>query len=353
MSKHDTITDNLLALSRSRSFDNAVKGWSVKKIVQLPKRQQQACELCGTRFRDGALVEHRRSKAIIVVGGTCLRTLQAQRFPARFKFKEAQQFTNLTLRTHYRSLIDPGNWLLWVRRNAPARLMQIAADLYILGTAVDSDQLEKLIRYHDKTRLFPRTALLSDPRILEKELGIKIDKYITIAQARHMAKKGQSAFATGMLNAAASEYMKKYVLPYVNEDPDRASLWRRLGSLEKRAVAALAALDDSVARTNEPLVPNEVAANFPRPGDAPMFVWNAKVGLGYVSEEDFYEPSKASVWLWRSGRYNRAVYNIDYWRGVRECSPESVEQLEGIAFETAYSSSNAIMLDFDSLTNDK
>jgi hypothetical protein len=348
MSKHDTIANNLIALTRSRSFIKAVEGWSVAKLVTLPKKQRQACELCGTRFRDGAVVKHRRSKATIVVGGTCLWTLQAHRFPSRFNFSKAKQITFKTLHAHYGSLIDPSNWLLWVRRNAPTHLIQAVADLYTLGTVASPDQLQKLIQYHDKKRLFPRTALLTAPLVLEHALGIKIPKYITITQARQFAKKGQHTFSEEMLKAAVSEYRKKYVLPYMKGDWALESLWRSLGALEKRAVTALVALDDMVARTKEPLVPDKVASNFPRPGEAPMFLWNAKVGLGFVSEEDFYEPSKASVWLWRTGQYKRAVYNIEYWRGVKGCSIESVEQLEDIAFKTDDIQSNVTIHDFDS-----
>jgi len=35
MSKHDTITKNLLTLTHSRSFVKAVDGWFVKKLVTL------------------------------------------------------------------------------------------------------------------------------------------------------------------------------------------------------------------------------------------------------------------------------------------------------------------------------
>jgi hypothetical protein len=79
ISKRNTINNNILVLRHSRSFKKAVDGWFVKKLVTL-SNHQQACELCGTRFRKGAVVEHRRSKSTLLVGGTCLKTLQALGF---------------------------------------------------------------------------------------------------------------------------------------------------------------------------------------------------------------------------------------------------------------------------------
>lgn len=65
MSKHDTIINNVLTLTNSRSIVKALDGWFVKKLVALSK-QQQSCELCGTRFRQGAVVTHHRSKATVL-----------------------------------------------------------------------------------------------------------------------------------------------------------------------------------------------------------------------------------------------------------------------------------------------
>jgi hypothetical protein len=66
-----------------------------------------------------------------------------------------------------------------------------------------------------------------------------------------------------------------------------------------------------------------------------MFVWNANIGLGFVSRDDVLAPLKANVWLWRSARYQRALYNLNYWRGVTECEQAAVAQLEELAFGRA------------------
>jgi hypothetical protein len=332
MSKRDTITNNILALTHSRSFVKAVDGWFVKKLVTLSK-QQQACELCGTRFREGAVVEHRRSKATVLVGGTCLKTLQAHRFPKRFKFKPAKQRTLTTLRAHYRSLIDPGNWLLWVRENAPPRLVQVASDLCIFGATTDSDQLQKLIRFHDKKRRFPRSALLTDPGALERTLQTRIPNYITIVRAQQFERQGETTSPKEKLEIAASNYLKDHVLTRIDEDADLEQVWAQVGPLAQRALTALAALDERAVRTgNKQLVADHVAANWPTPGEAPMFVWNASIGLGFVSRDDVFVPPKANVWLWRSARYQRAIYSLDYWCGVTDCEQGAVVQLEKLAF---------------------
>lgn len=332
MSKHDIIADNLMALTRSRSFERALDGWSVKKLVALSKVQQQACELCGTRFRDGAIVVHRTSSATVVVGGTCLRTLQEHRFPSPQKLGKARQFTLAALRSRYGDLVDPGNWLLWVRRHAPPRLAQPAADFYLFGAVLDSAQLHELIRFHDSKRLFPRNALLSDAGTVERALGIKIPKFITIAQARRFLKAVQRLHSTTMMRRASAEYMKKHVVPRVREDPDLEPLWRDLGPLARRAGAAFAALDGFRAGTEAPLVDEVIASKWPRPGTPPMFVWNHSIGLGFVAKDDVFDPPKAYVWLWRSGRYRKAIYSLAYWRGVVDASGDAVGQLEVLAF---------------------
>ena len=336
MSKRDTITNNLLALTRNRSFAKAVDGWFVKKLVTLSKRQQ-ACELCGTRFREGAVVEHRRSKATVLVGGTCLKTLQTNRFPKRFKFKPAKQRTLTDLREHYRSyrsLVDPGNWLLWVRENAPPRMVQAASDICIFGATADSNQLQKLIRFHDIKRRFPRSALLVDPGSLERSLKTRIPSYITIVQAQQLERQLVKATSPKeRLAIAASNYLKDHVLARINDDADLAQVWNHVGPLARRTVTALAALDERAARTgNKQLVADHVVENWPPAGEAPMFVWNANIGLGFVSKDDVFASHKANIWLWRSSRYQRAIYNLNYWRGVTISEQGAVMQLEELAF---------------------
>ena len=127
-SKHDIIEKNLRTLARARSFNKAVEGWTVKRVFVLGKGPQQACELCGTHFRTGARIQHSRTGATVIVGGTCLRTILTRRFPVTFAFEEQRQQTLTYLRNAYNSLVDPGNWTRWIVENSPPRLAQSVAE---------------------------------------------------------------------------------------------------------------------------------------------------------------------------------------------------------------------------------
>jgi hypothetical protein len=91
------------------------------------------------------------------------------------------------------------------------------------------------------------------------------------------------------LEIAASNYLKDRVLTRINEGDDLAKVWAQVGPLEKRALTALAALDERASRSgNNQLVADHVAAKWPPPGKAPMFIWNANIGLGFVSRDDVF-----------------------------------------------------------------
>jgi hypothetical protein len=331
VSKRETIRNNLLALTHHRSFEKAVQGWLVTKVIALSGRQQQACELCGTRFQNGAVVRHEKSRARILVGGTCLEMLQAQRFADRVALKTATRFTTATLRSRYESLIDPSNWLQWIQENAPDRLAQAATDLRLFGVTLDARQLQELIRFHDRTRQFPREALLPGATLIERALGVRIPRYITISDADRLKGKTK-AHPRLLCESAAAAYLKTDVRPFIEVDDDLAALWHRLDSMSQRAVTALVKLDERAALDDSPLLPDDKSGSWPRPGQPPMFVWNARIGLGFVAQDDVYDHPKAYVWLWRSDRYQRATYSLDYWRGVIGCTPEAVEQIEDLAF---------------------
>src|SRR5262249_44177975 len=186
---------------------------------------------------------------------------------------------------------------------------------------------------HDKERRFPRNALLLDLKELERALQTRIPSYITIAQAQQLEKQGETTLRMNKLEIAASNYLNDHVLKRINEDDDLEQVWARMGLLERRALTALAALDERAVRNkNKQLVADYVVSNWPDPGEAPMFVWNANIGLGFVSRDDVFAPPKANVWLWRSARYERAIYSLDYWRGITDCEQDAVVQIEKLAF---------------------
>src|SRR4051794_11136402 len=101
MSKHDVISETLTTLTRTKTFARAVKGWSVRRLIHLTSGPGQSCELCGTRFWKGAVVTRVSPRITIVVGGTCLTTLQRHRFPPSFDFKHARHQTWNMLKNRY------------------------------------------------------------------------------------------------------------------------------------------------------------------------------------------------------------------------------------------------------------
>jgi hypothetical protein len=333
MSKRDVIEDNLVAFARSNSFDKAVRGWVVNRIVALPFRKRQSCELCGTRFREGAVVHHQKAGATILVGGTCLKTLQRHRFPPRFKFKSAKELTVSTLRRHYDTLVHPGNWIKWIVENAPRRLAEPAADLRSFGVVLTGRELDALIRFHDSRRLFPRSALLVNTRSIERILHIKIPSYITLDYARKIQRKVEPLLPTPLI-VPSRDYPKHIVQPFMTAFPESKRMWDGWTPLEKKALDALALLDKGAAKEETDLCPEAIAATWPLPQDTgPMVVWNAKVGLGFVGADDIIDGHKAYVWLRRFRQYQRTVYDLQFWRRVVGCSPEAVMVIEGLSYQ--------------------
>jgi hypothetical protein len=95
----------------------------------------------------------------------------------------------------------------------------------------------------------------------------------------------------------------------------------------------LAALDARAALDGTPLCSAGIAALWPLPRTGPMFVWNPKIGLGFVGPNDHLGDSKARVWLWRSADYEKCVYSMQYWFVVVGCSEHAVQTIEEQAFK--------------------
>jgi hypothetical protein len=285
-------------------------------------------------FLHGAVVTHSKSGAKILVGGTCLKTFQRHRFPRYFRIQEAKQFTFETLSQHYGPVVDPGTWIAWTIQHAPRRLAQPVADLQSFGFVVNSEELQALIRFHDKTRLFPRRALLEDPRLIESILSIKIPSHITFHYATQILRKFRTAVSDPQLRLRieSEQYAKNTVRPYISGYTHLSAPWSSLLPIEKRALTALAALDDRASKEGTPLCPDEIAEMWPTPGARPMFVWNHRIGLGFVGPDDALEGHKSRVWIWRSGRLKRGVYDLQYWRGISGCSTAAVGRIEQLAF---------------------
>jgi hypothetical protein len=129
------------------------------------------------------------------------------------------------------------------------------------------------------------------------------------------------------------DYAKRVVRPFIDSVPELALVWRELTSLEKRAVTALTALNKRAKKEDTPLCPDAATATWPPPHDTgPMLVWNTNIGMGFVGPGDTLDGHKAHVWLWRSRRYRRKIYDLGYWRGLVGCNLEAVQDMERLAF---------------------
>jgi hypothetical protein len=268
----------------------------------------------------------------VLVGGTCLETILRSHFPPKFRISEYRERTVAALRKAYGDLIDPGNWTRWLVEHAPKRLAQPVAELISFGTVLSDKELETLIRFHDRKRLFRRTALLPGARALEKALGRQIPPYITVDQARKIETAFASKPARIQVPVVARDYATRVLRPAVSSDSELKRLLESLTPLEQRAVSGLAALDERAARGGATLCSAEVAALWPAPRNGPMFVWNPKIGLGFVGLDDHLGNDKAHVWLWRSSHYQKCIYSMQYWLGIVGCSENAVQAIEEDAF---------------------
>ena len=83
------------------------------------------------------------------------------------------------------------------------------------------------------------------------------------------------------------------------------------------------------------MCPDDVAQLWPAADNPPLLAWNPNIGLGFVGAADARDGHKAYVWLWRSARYKKAIFHLQYWRGVKFCSEAAVHAVEMLAFGNA------------------
>jgi hypothetical protein len=116
--------------------------------------------------------------------------------------------------------------------------------------------------------------------------------------------------------------------------PEFKRMWDGWLPLEQRALDALALLDKRAAKEGSDLCTEAIASTWPLPQDTgPMVVWNARVGLGFVGADDIIDGHKADVWLRRYLRYQRIIYDLQFWHGVVGCSLEAVQIIEQLALK--------------------
>jgi|SRR6267142_145957 len=188
MSKHDTVLKNLRVLTARRTLKSAATGWRVTKLGDLSQGGKwQTSELCGTRFQIGAWISHSQTESRIVVGGTCLDTILSQAFSDAREIRTRRRGFLVRLKRHYKGVVDPRARLNWLKDNAPPRLASAIAFILRLRTPRTRTDLEKLIRFHDRHRRFPRQSLFPDWRKLSDL--VQIPDYITLQQYDEIQRK--------------------------------------------------------------------------------------------------------------------------------------------------------------------
>jgi len=339
MSKRDTFVRNILAVTRARSLKNAMRGWEFQNVIRLTNRRRMAtCELCGTSFLRGGVLRHKRTNAEITVGGTCLETIRLGHFGSSEKVRKKRKETRRELRQAYADwsfAVDPGAWITWTIRNAPRRYARWVGDLQCLGIVETAGPLKKLIDYHDRTRLFPRKALLPEWRTIASVTGEEIDSELTLKQARRLLRLLEQ-HSVDLVERQANRYRRREFLPRLKGDLGLKQAWRRAGSSAKRAVVALAKLSEEASKDN-PICPAKVAFPWPAPKLPvlhPTFLWHRFFGLALVGEMDYDDTfgSRTCPFLWALDDYTTKPFELSYWRAVTPPSEQELERIEDQAF---------------------
>lgn len=332
MAKRVVINRNVMALTRKRTPTAALTGWTVaKRIAPVASMPSLACRLCGTRFRRGAWVSHPGHRPLIPIGGTCLVALLLKRFPERGEFSAKRRTVSKTLKAQYGHRIDPGDWIQWVVDHAPRGLAREAAELEHCGATATAPGLRKLIRFHDRTCLYPVSSLLDDWD--EDDDFFDFATEITIDQARRAIRALNSGERLARRAALAKQRCREAFLAEENHQmEDVQTAWTRLNGPSRRTVIALYELSDRLKDGNV-LCETSLAEKWPllgRPQNR-IFCWHSKLGLGLIEAGEDDEDSIGKVWLAAQGEY-RVIRDFRSWRSVKGAPANAVAQLEALAF---------------------
>ena len=334
MSKHSTITKNLLALTGRRSLDNALAGWEIKNLIhETVGKKYSVCELCGTHFLQGAVMYHPLKNQTISVGGTCLGTILDKSFPDRTGYRLSKSQTQDELIKRYGNVVDPGNWIKWMRVNSPPSLAQPLAILEYFG-GVSSKDLNKLVRFHDGKRLYPRHALIPDWRIYSK--FVPISEHMTISESKRILKlvssKGKEP---SVISGRSRAYFREELKPILDEYLGLQETWDRLNSVERRCLLALCRLSELRKNPAHGICETSLANSF-RPLDTTHrrteFLWNPKGGVGIVYEDDWESGDSADIWFWHTRDFGERRYRLTFFRQFQPDSQEVTVKLEQLAF---------------------
>ncbi len=336
MSRHSTIENNLLRMTRARVLSKSFQGWKVTRAIDSDK--YMPCELCSTKFLRGAFVMHTNLAEEIAVGGECLGHLLAGNFLTKETRRANKESWRNDFKNFYRSeanVIKFSDWSKWMQKNIDGfGLEKEWLELSHMGRTKTLAGMKKLIKYHDDHRPYPASAFFSPEVYLAYKSELDNDMTLTefrnfdFSQYAHLSRK-----AAGRRNAdARSVFMTEFVDRY----PDVADAWKKLSPIGKRASVALFECQQSgrleLAREDM----DRIFELFPRisvasPG---MFFWTPKGGLGFIEPNDELPHLAGQAWMFVHGDYKNVNYR--YCVSVDGMTEDAVRKIESIAFELQY-----------------
>lgn len=309
--KHATFVKNLLAITGCRVVSRAFIGLSCMKIIKLQTSKGMAtCELCGTRFRMGALIKHKKTGARFTVGGVCARILQEKMFGDPKKRAARKRETWALFEEHYGDRETRGSWMKWMLKNCRGQLAVILSGLHFLEATRTNAEMRRLITYHDTHRAYLAAALLGDLAIY-RELGIKVPRHLTIDQADRLEERIRRK-PRYVLVQAEQLYDELYERG-VFDHPDVLAAWEQLSEGDRLAVLAMIEL----SRCGRAIEASAFYKACPTliPGlRVSVFVWNPQQGIAFVGEEAYRDDESAYLELVGTGK--RSPYQLKYFRSV-------------------------------------
>lgn len=208
-----------------------------------------------------------------------------------------------------------------------------AVRLRHLGALRNNAELKKLVAFHDRKRKYPTEALL--PMVDDlRALGTHIADTLTLDQARRLLASLSSKRLEAMLARRGAEYVKDFIA----EDFEHwGTAWGNANLLQRRMIAALAALSDSLHDDGDEVWASWLSKHvrlplIQFPLKAPQFAWHRKYGLCLVSESASRPDSIVEVFRW--GRNDRPRFQAKVLRAVVARSSADVLLLEREALWT-------------------
>lgn len=315
MGKRDVFKKNIMALTKAKSVGQALNGWKVLRIINLNKRSSVAhCEICGTKFRAGAIMRHQKFRLRVSVGGVCAEMIHLGTLrPSGQQIHNYRQTTWKQFNEHYEDKIARGSWISWIVNNAPQKYANIIADLRYFRATRSTEDMEKLIKYHDAKRLYPSKALV-DMRLLRRLHWSRIPTYLTLIQAQKIIDKVKAKYPTELAVQTATVFYRSRVKPYFTEEFEIA--WKNITDDQRRSALAIIKFMErdelpSLKRYEKLYEPVKID------GQWPIFVWNPHLGLCIIGKGCYRPPETAIPMIYSSTRPLESYYALSFFKSLQ------------------------------------